>query len=470
MLVSHDIDSEQQKDGNKHDGNYSKAHLSPPDNGIVCFVLKTGFETAQGSLLRTMAHSSKKSTDGIHTQDTFIFVAILLVCAIISAASVLKQGWEDETRNRFRLVLHVIIIVTSVVPPELPMELSLAVTNSVADLMRRCHVFCTEPFRIPWAGQVTVCCFDKTGTLTSDDMQLKGVRLLERHGVNNDHISHPSEVILPWETLRVMVGCHSLSMKSYGEGLLGDPLELAVLQDTGFVLQGNNHLLVPADGPKEGQPKGVLIHHRFTFSSRLKRMTVLISEGGFKDVFGVTKGAPETIKGLLKRVPAQYDEVYRHHMKLGQRVLAMAYRKVGVSANLNSLKEGGREAIEKDLTFAGFLILECPLKPDSKNVIGDLKKTGHEPVMITGDASLTAAEVARQVGIISASKTYELQCRADYEDNTDENILSNFEFVPLGNSQLDKWQSIPLSKSNLDIVRNMKEQSEGSFCVSGKKL
>ena len=47
------------------------------------------------------------------------------------------------------------------------MELSLAVTNSFAALVRRAQVYCTELFRIPWAGQVDTCCFDKTGTLTS---------------------------------------------------------------------------------------------------------------------------------------------------------------------------------------------------------------------------------------------------------------------------------------------------------------
>ena len=114
-------------------------------------VVRTGAATSQGELLRSIMGAS--SAGKVVDYDAFVFLAVMLVFALGASGYVLREGLRDPSRDRWKLVLHCIMIITSVVPPELPMELSLAVTNSLAAL-NQSMVFCTEPFRIAYAGEL----------------------------------------------------------------------------------------------------------------------------------------------------------------------------------------------------------------------------------------------------------------------------------------------------------------------------
>jgi len=104
------------------------------------------------------------------------------------------------------------------------------------------------------------------------------------------------------------------------------------------------------------------------------------------------KGAPETIKNLLKEVPEKYDECYRKWAKEGYRILALAY-----SDNEKYDYNTKREDLEKDLIFCGFAIVETPLKSSVSKYITELIKAKYGVCIITGDHLLTTSKVSKDL-------------------------------------------------------------------------
>ncbi|GAB64657.1 cation-transporting ATPase, partial [Plasmodium cynomolgi strain B] len=293
-------------------------NMKLPISGCIGIVLKNGFTTYQGKLVRTIINTSEKVNSS--SIDSIIFLFILLLFSLSSCAYVVYTVLQaTHERNLYKLLLSVSHIITAVIPPEFPITLSLGVTISIVYLYNL-KIYCTEPFRLPFSGKSNICAFDKTGTLTEDNMIILGLFGFDE---NTEKINEINESIIskqkvPFLSVAVIAGCHSIC--TVNNKLLGDPLEKNSFQrlkcmmkslDKTYVYTNNCQNAATAtptangqgSGEKGGKSLGMFskkvpnttasekkspcvenfqIYKRFFFSSELQRMTCIILHEGYE--------------------------------------------------------------------------------------------------------------------------------------------------------------------------------------------
>ena len=353
---------------------------APPDNGVICLVIKTGFYTTQGKLLHKVLFSEERIKEQ-NKKEVYIIMGILLIIALIASCYVLIEFVKSEEVLSYKILLRCLIIITSIVPSDLPIELSLIINKNLSFFESK-KIVCIEPFRIPLAGKIDICCFDKTGTLTSDEYIVKGV-------IDTDLYEPESAFECDEKAFSVLLGCNSLI--NIDDRIAGDPIDIAIFKEIGGKFD-NNEIICK-------RKTKIVPLKRYIFESDLKRMTIVAkvySENHQKYPYirVLCKGAPEIIKNLLKEVPPNYDECYLKWAKMGYRILSLAYKDINKYENSSK-----RSELEKDMIFCGFIIVETPLKDNIDKYIKELTKAKYDICIITGDHLLTTLKVSRDLKI-----------------------------------------------------------------------
>ena len=219
-----------------------------PDGGCLCFVVRCGFSSSQGELMQMIEFSQQQVSDD--SRETLYALLLLLIFALMASGYVFVKGLEKGDRTTHELLLKCVIIITSVVPRQLPMQTALAVNTALMALIKA-GVFCTEPFRVPFAGKVDAVLFDKTGTLTTDKLvPVSVVNAAASKDAPAGKGGVPRELAVgeaATEVAVVLAGCHSLIQVEGVAELLGDPIETAALGGVAWTYNHATQTATPGD-------------------------------------------------------------------------------------------------------------------------------------------------------------------------------------------------------------------------------
>ncbi|GLE01158.1 hypothetical protein PINS_up009988 [Pythium insidiosum] len=317
-----------------------------------------------------------------------------------------KEKWDSKYISDYLGFFIVAITVLVVAIPEgLPLAVTIALAYSVKkmlldnNLVR--HLNACETM-----GSATTICSDKTGTLTTNRMTVMQV------WIGGQEFSSGQQASDEMSESTKEVFCNGICVNSTAEILppkvagaqpehTGNKTECALLQ---FVRDcGVDYTPVRAKSD---------IGHMLTFSSKKKRMSVVIKRSPSTCRI-YTKGATEVVLGLcskMKRLdgsiasldPTQKDIIMRtiieKYASQGYRTLCMSYRDVECSAE--EISKWPDDDVEKDLTCIAIVGIEDPVRKEVPEAIRICNRAGIIVRMVTGDNIMTARSIAGKCGII----------------------------------------------------------------------
>ena len=350
----------------------------------VFLVTGIGMNTEVGKIAGLLKNTSEKKTPLQINLDRFgkkLSMIILLLCAVLFALQVLKGGAVADA------FLFAVALAVAAIPEALSSIVTIVLAFGTRKMAKEGAII-RKLQSVEGLGSVSVICSDKTGTLTQNRMTIEHY-YVDGRDIPADQIDPANP--LQEQMLKFSILCNDSTNVEGQE--IGDPTETALvnLGDKKGISAQEVRDACPrsSEVPFDSDRKLMSTFHKmkdgYTMITKgavdvmLKRVDY-IQKGG--KIFPVTEVDVENIC----RVNEQYSES-------GLRVLGIGYRHFPVEKNISTEDEQG-------LVFLGLLAMMDPPRTESAAAVSDCKRAGICPVMITGDHKVTAAAIAKRIGIL----------------------------------------------------------------------
>ena len=372
-------------------------------------VTDIGMETEVGRIAGLLKSTSEKQTPLQANLEDFgkkLSVLILVFCGILFAINVFR-GENIGSAFMFAVALAVATI------PEALSSIVTIVLSFGTQKMAKEHAIIRKLQAVEGLGSVSVICSDKTGTLTQNKMTVEDY-YVEGKRIPADAIDvddAAQKCLMDYSIL-----CNDSTNENGVE--IGDPTETALIN------LGSRYG-IEAAAVRSVYPRV----DELPFDSDRKMMSTLHSIDGENRM--IVKGAVDRLLELtdhiqttegIREITDEDKRMIRQQNRdfsmEGLRVLAFTYRQVPENHVL-TLED------ENHLVFLGLIAMMDPPREESKDAVAECIKAGIRPVMITGDHKITAAAIAKRIGILQdLSEACE---GADIENMSDDELR---EFVP----------------------------------------
>ena len=372
-------------------------------------VTDIGMQTEVGKIAGLLKTTSEKQTPLQVSLDEFgkkLSILILVFCGILFAVNVFR-GEKISSAFMFAVALAVAAI------PEALSSIVTIVLSFGTQKMAKEHAIIRKLQAVEGLGSVSVICSDKTGTLTQNKMTVEDYYIDgKRIAAAAVDVSDPAQSCLLYDSIL----CNDSTNENGME--IGDPTETALIN------LGKRCGVEAAEVRRLSPRKGEI-----PFDSDRKMMSTLHQIDGENRM--IVKGAIDclmartewiwTSAGVRELTEKDKEIIWKQNQDFsmeGLRVLAFAYRDIPDKHRLTAEDEN-------HLVFLGLIAMMDPPREESKTAVAECIKAGIRPVMITGDHKITAAAIAKRIGILhDLSEACE---GADIEKMSDDQLK---EFVP----------------------------------------